>query len=336
MTLLIMHSTMKLSVLLLLLLFTTTVHGELLKKFKMGSMEKNKNSNNKQEEPAMTCDAMMAKSLVAANEATAMAQSERDQFFLDLERMTATAQELEQELQETTQDLTQRLFSAKQDLNDKEQQHQQALQTLESTWQAKLQDENDNMALLRDRSERAIQELQQDARDRIAAWQKERDASLLAKNEEMEQTKLHYEELATAVRAQAAQNITSVMTKAELQTRSLQEQHDKHVTLLQEEMKLQQTKSDALLQQTKQESQNRLKELKDAYQTEFSKMRTDCMAKLKETNDEHELLKQELKTLEKKNDDLQKRYNAASEVSCTGITCLRYSVLWIHAQTRIW
>ena len=75
----------------------------------------------------MTCDAMMAKSLVAANEATAMAQSERDQFFLDLERMTATAQELEQELKETTQDLTQRLFRANEDVSMLEKQHTASL-----------------------------------------------------------------------------------------------------------------------------------------------------------------------------------------------------------------
>jgi hypothetical protein len=256
---------------------------------------------------------MMAKSLVAANEATAMAQQERDQFFLDLERMTATAQELEQELKETTQDLTQRLFNAKQEKSDLEKQHQQVRQALESECQAKLEQANDDMSLLRHRSEKAIQEMQQDAVNRIQAWQQEHDATLQAKNEEMEQTKIHYEELATAVRAQAAQNITSLEKKADLQKRSLQEQHAKHVALLEEEMKLKQKASDALLQETREEAKNTLKQQKDAHEKELASMEAEYTAKLNEANNNIQALKKELKALQKNNYDLQTKYNAASE-----------------------
>mmetsp|Transcript_13065 Transcript_13065/g.23677 ORF Transcript_13065/g.23677 Transcript_13065/m.23677 type:complete len:108 (+) Transcript_13065:426-749(+) len=107
--------------------------------------------------------------------------------------------------------------------------------------------------------------MQQDAVNRIQDWQQEHDATMQAKNEEMEQTKIHYEELATAVRAQAAQNITSLEKKADLQKRSLQEQHAKHVALLEEEMKLKQKASDALLQETRQEAKHTLKQQKDAH-----------------------------------------------------------------------
>eukprot|EP00544_Gedaniella_sp_CCMP2646_P008911 CAMPEP_0202490300 /NCGR_PEP_ID=MMETSP1361-20130828/7740_1 /ASSEMBLY_ACC=CAM_ASM_000849 /TAXON_ID=210615 /ORGANISM="Staurosira complex sp., Strain CCMP2646" /LENGTH=144 /DNA_ID=CAMNT_0049120161 /DNA_START=93 /DNA_END=527 /DNA_ORIENTATION=- len=140
-----------------------------------------------------------------------------------------------------------------------------------------------------------------------------------AKNEEMEQTKIHYEELATAVRAQAAQNITSLEKKADLQKRSLQEQHAKHVALLEEEMKLKQKASDALLQETRHEAKNTLKQQKDAHEKELASMEAEYTAKLNEANNNIKTLEKELNALQKNNDDLQTKYNAASEVSSTDI-----------------
>jgi hypothetical protein len=104
---------------------------------------------------------------------------------------------------------------------------------------------------------------------------------------------------------------------------TLQEQHSKHhVALLEEEqMKLKQKASDALLQETRQEAKHTLKQQKDAREKELASMEAEYSAKLNEANNNvYNVGKGDKDAL--KNDDLQTKYNAASEVSCTRIVML--------------
>jgi chromosome segregation ATPase len=304
------------SVVLLLLLITVcnVAHGELLNKFRMGNNMEKKHKNS---EAAMTCDAMMAKSLVAANEATAMAQAERDQFFSDLESMTDTAQQLEQELKETTNDLTQRLFNANEASAALAKEHKEAMQALEAKWQTELDGKKDEISLLRHRSEKAIHQTQQDAVTRLEALQKQHASELKTRNDELEATKIQYDELTNAVRAEAAQNITSIRSKAEMMTKSLKEGHAKHIALLEQESQFKETKNRQLLEATRQEMKDRLKEQESTHKQQLASIEKEYTFMLSEANQEIKDLKKELKALETKQRDLETKYNAASEVSYT-------------------
>lgn len=270
--------------------------------------ENNKSDNNNNEPPpaaaAMTCDAMMAKSLVAANEATAMAEAERDQFFQDLESMTLTAEQVEQELKETTQDLTQRLFQANEQQAKITKEFKQALQELDEKWKGEMEESEKNMALLRDRSERAIYEGQQDAARRIKLQKEQHEQAIKEKNAEVERIKVHYDQLADAVRAEATANITSVVTQSSAVTAALKE-----------ELKLNQQKSTELLEATKTEATERMEQQEKENKQKLSVMEGDYTAKLEAANDKINDLTKKLKDLEKERSTLEKKYKAASEVS---------------------
>jgi len=305
----------------LLLTTASIADAELLKKFMMG-MDKDKNNNerpsserNEVPAAAMTCDAMMAKSLVVANEATAMAEAERDQFFIDLERMTLTTGELAKELKETTEDLTKRLFNANEEIAKIQKEGKEALEALNKKWAAELEEANSNMALLRDRSERAIYEGQQDAARRLNLQEEQHEAALQAKNDEMESMKVHYDELAAAVRAEASANITVLVKRSEALTASLKEEHAKHVALLQEEMKLKEQKSVELLEKTQTEAAEAMAHKEEESKNQLAAMEADYTAKLDKANDEIKDLDSKLKALEKERSTLEDKYNAASEVS---------------------
>lgn len=288
-------------------------------------------SDRKVEE--MTCDALMAKSLVKANEDKAAAESERDETLQKLDEMTNKAEELQKELEKTTEDLLGRLNDANERIATIKKESKEALEKRDEL--ARQYDKQ--MATLRDKAEMSVRDAKQNAKVEIAALKKTHEELLTQKETEVVVIKTNYEKLASAVRAEALLNVTTIQTETDASLKSLIQKHEEKVATLrqetdasmkaiirhheeevaslQQEMNDKEAESKTMIEDIKSEATELIAATEKQAEIQISSIMEEAKIKINGAMRMAQELRKKLEEVEKERDVLDEKYKKAAQVS---------------------
>jgi chromosome segregation ATPase len=248
---------------LLLFLLVSKVHA-------FGMMSKEKKGEE------MTCDALMAKSLVLANEGKAAAESQLTSSMKDLDKITRKAEELQAELQATTNDLTKRLNHANERISHIKKESKDALEQKQKEWEL----------AMANAKEEAISEIRS-LKDALQQLLNQKDTEVI-------QLETNYEKLVSAIRAEALLNVTAMQTETEALMKALVEKHEEEVATLQQQSNrlVEETNKKAVTQVEAAEEKARLQisdigeraqETKKQYEQHLAKLTEEMKSKEEES-----------------------------------------------------
>lgn len=205
-----------------------------------------------------TCDALMAKSLVLANEATAAAESKLASCTHDLNNMTNKAEELQVELHATTTDLTNRLHQANERISLVQTESKEMLQQQEQKW------------------ELAMLQTKEQATYEIHSLNETLQTQLQEKNQEILHIKTHYEKVLSAIRTTALINITTIQTERNATLQALIETHTTQVNTLKQQIKDMELTSTRLVNEAHLDAMARVDAIQKDTKQIISKMEQDA------------------------------------------------------------
>ena len=326
---------------MLLLIFVTGAHA-------FGMMKKDRKTEKAEE--MITCDALMAKSLVTANEGKASAESERDEALQRLDRMTNKAEELQKELEQTTQDLTSRLKDANEHILKIQNESKEEIQQKQKEWDELARDYDVQMATVRHKAEMAVSDAKETQKAEIASLKKTHEELMKQKERQVDAVKTNYEKLASAVRAEALLNVTTIQTDTEASMKALIQQHEKEmatlkqetdasmkaliqqhkekVATLQQEMNDQEVESKTRIEAIQTEAAERIEAIEKQAKTQISIITEEANIKIHGATQKAKELSEKLKQVERARDVLDKKYQKATQVKLiiAGVVCVTYRV----------
>lgn len=285
----------------------------------------------------ITCDALMAKSLVTANEGKAAAEAERDQALQKVDKMTSKAEELQKELEKTTEDLLGRLNDANERIATIRKESKEALEKGQKEWDELARQYDIQMATVRHKAEMSVSDAKENAKAEIAAFKRTHEEIMKQKESEVDVLKTNYEKLASAVRAEALLNVTTIQTEADASMKALIQQHgeevatlrqetdasmkaiiqqhEEEVATLKQEMNDKEAESKTMIEAIETEAAERIDAVEKQAKTQISIITEEANTKIHRATQMSKELGEKLEKVEKERDFLDEKYQKATQVS---------------------
>ena len=300
---------------LLSLLLTSRVHADLLKKLMVGRMNRGDSAeDDSSTTAATTCDSLLAKSLVTANELKAVVELELEEALKTLEAVVEDKTRLEQELQDTQEKLMETITESKETLVSVQQDARDAVERVQQERDAAIQHSNLKMEKLSQESAEEIQEIRQETAAQIAQVKQEASALVEQKDLELSQMKTHYMELTEAVREEASRNMSRVVNDSELSIATLQEEHEKQLQELTDKMQQDQLKSRQELETCAKDATTALSKKEKEYKNQLSHVEAEYKTKLEASTQKLQALETKWNTEKRERASLESKLSKAEAV----------------------
>jgi F0F1-type ATP synthase membrane subunit b/b' len=242
----------------------------------------------------MTCDALMAKSLVSANEQKAIAESERDETILQLSKMTQTATELEAELQAMTRDVTTRLNAANERIFQIQTQSNKDLTALQKKQDDMARQHDMEVSTLRNEADEAVAHVKNMALLELSSLKEAHETLVHQKEMDLVSIQTKHEQVVLAIRAEALSNVTTIQQDSETMIQSLIQTHFEEMATLQQKMMNQETACHMLVEEINSDAVTRLDAAEQEARIQISDIENQAQERIQTCQQELAQLQQEL------------------------------------------